>query len=281
MGSRDFSAQAALCRAPIRGGSSNGSKGYSEGNGWWSEKTSKTSNGNGHGSWWSEDKADSKGNGGNGNWWNERDPRLVGEESAKASHPSPTSSSAFAEAAMGRLAWLQAEKEAGSNEALEGWLNNAGYLSMGKENEIQHSHRTNHSEFSDAKMAQDAFRHSEAEPVMERHPEIMAVHHTGEHHTGVHHTAVHHTGVHHSAVHTGVHPTMHLSQDRSSDTSGIERSSTGRRSNPSRRTSVLEERNYQALVAERAAAEAKLQKDLRAVAPERWSEPMYQDRRGM
>lgn len=161
-------------------------------------------------------------------------------------------------------------------QALEGWLNNTGYLSMGKENEIQHSHRTNDSEFSNAKMAQDAFRHSQAEPVMERHPEITAVHHTG-----VHHSAVHHSGVHHSAVHhMGVHPTMHLSQDRSSDTSGIERSSIGRRST-SRRTSVLEERNYQALVAERAAAEAKLREDLRAAAPERWSEPMSQDRCGM
>lgn len=137
---------------------------------------------------------------------------------------------------------------------------------MGKENEIQHSHRTNDSEFSDAKMhAQEAFRHSQAEPVMERQPEITAVHHTGVHHSAVHHT--------------GVHPTMHLSQDRTSDTSGIERSSIGRRT-PLRRTSVLEERNYQALVAERAAAEAKLREDLRAAAPERWSEPMSQDRRG-
>jgi len=75
-------------------GNSNGSKGYQErsdqnsGNGWWSDKT-KSSNGNGNG-WWSEDKG-SKGydwrssdQTSAGSWTrNERDPRLVGEESAK------------------------------------------------------------------------------------------------------------------------------------------------------------------------------------------------------
>lgn len=76
-------------------GNSNGSKGYQErsdqnsGNGWWSDKT-KSSNGNGNGNgWWSEDKG-SKGydwrssDQTSGSWTrNERDPRLVGEESAK------------------------------------------------------------------------------------------------------------------------------------------------------------------------------------------------------
>lgn len=51
-----------------------------------------------------------------------------------------------------------------------------------------------------------------------------------------------------------------------------------RRATSLRRTSVLEERNYQALATERAAAEAKLRKDLRAVALERWSEPLNPER---
>lgn len=162
---------------------------------------------------------------------------------SQASHPSPSHN--FAEAALGRLAWLQAEKE-----ALEGWLSNAGYLSMDKENEIHRSHRTNdHSISSDVKMHSEAFQHSEAEPVMERHVERI-----------------------------GAMALNHLSQERHSEMLGsIETNEHDRRA-ASRRTSVLEERNYQALATERAAAEAKLRKDLRAVALERWSEPLNAER---
>lgn len=164
---------------------------------------------------------------------------------SQVSHPSPSHN--FAEAALGRLAWLQAEKE-----ALEGWLSNAGYLSMDKENEIHRSHRTNdHSIWSDVKMHSEAFQHSEAEPVMERHVERI-----------------------------GAMALNHLSQERPSEMLGpIETNEhLERRATSLRRTSVLEERNYQALATERAAAEAKLRKDLRAVALERWSEPLNPER---
>eukprot|EP00435_Cladocopium_sp_Y103_P041769 s2162_g11.t1 len=167
---------------------------------------------------------------------------------SQVSHPSPSHN--FAEAALGRLAWLQAEKE--EPRALEGWLSNAGYLSMDKENEIHRSHRTNdHSISSDVKIHSEAFQHSEAEPVMERHVERI-----------------------------GAMALNHLSQERSSEMLGpIETNEhLERRATSLRRTSVLEERNYQALATERAAAEAKLRKDLRAVALERWSEPLNPER---
>ena len=142
-----------------------------------------------------------------------------------------------------------------SEQALEGWLSNAGYLSMDKENEIHGSHRTNdHSISSDVKMHSEAFQHSEAEPVMERHVERI-----------------------------GAMALNHLSQERPSEMLGPEtnahREHLDKRGTSLRRTSVLEERNYQALASERAAAEAKLRKDLRAVALERWSEPLNPERR--
>ena len=46
----------------------------------------------------------------------------------------------------------------------------------------------------------------------------------------------------------------------------------------SRRTSLLHESSYQDLVSQRAAAKAKLDEDLRAVASERWSEPFSPER---
>ena len=47
----------------------------------------------------------------------------------------------------------------------------------------------------------------------------------------------------------------------------------------SRRASLLDESGYQNLASERAAAQAKLREDLRAVVSERWSEPLSADRR--
>lgn len=146
-------------------------------------------------------------------------------------------------------------------QALEGWLSNAGYLSMDKENEIHRSHRTNdHSISSDVKMHSEAFQHSEAEPVMERHVERH---------------------VERNVERIGAMALNHLSQERPSEMLGpIETNEhLERRATSLRRTSVLEERNYQALATERAAAEAKLRKDLRAVALERWSEPLNPERR--
>ena len=138
-------------------------------------------------------------------------------------------------------------------QALEGWLNNAGYLSMDREHEIHRNAPTHdHSISSDVKMHEPP-GHSESEPVVERDMEAGL-----------------------SPGRSNLPHLTSLSKYRSSE--GLARNETFEGRPSSRRASVLEERNYQALATERAAAEAKLRQDLRAVVSERWSEPMYAER---
>ncbi|CAK8996978.1 unnamed protein product [Durusdinium trenchii] len=126
----------------------------------------------------------------------------------------------FAEAALGRLAWLQAEKE-----ALEGWLNTAGYL---PKDDLRNSRSRINDSISQA-----------SEPVRQHLSDL---------------------------------PGLHVQKlgDRRPSSLGARRTS--------RRASLLDESGYQNLASERAAAQAKLREDLRAVVSERWSEPLSADR---
>ncbi|OLQ03180.1 ATP-dependent RNA helicase DBP5 [Symbiodinium microadriaticum] len=168
--------------------------------------------------------------------------------------PLPTSPSAsqpqlppFAEAAMSRLTWLQAEKE-----ALEGWLSNAGYLSVSDDSQVLSSPRLQAAQAAQEPTASTAStahaRHllegvkrpsSEERQPMEPERWVHGVHGPG----------------------TGQTPASSLEDGSPSTPSSARRKSSMHQS-------------YNALTAERAAAQAKLEDDIRALGLE--SSPLPQ-----
>ena len=167
----------------------------------------------------------------------------------------------FAEAAMSRLTWLQAEKE-----ALEGWLSNAGYLSVSNDSD-------------DRARSSEHVSYGAQEPTVRHHdPEGTEVSGRLQ-------------GEQLQSARASEEPQGHLPlqlaepERRANDrplhhgyatghtpTSSVE---DGAPSTPSsaRRKSFMHQTSYNTLTAERAAAQAKLEDDIKAIGLERWSDP--------
>ena len=167
--------------------------------------------------------------------------------------PLPTSPSAsqpqlppFAEAAMSRLTWLQAEKE-----ALEGWLSNAGYLSVSDDSQVVSSPRLQAAEAAQEPTA------STASPAHARHLLEGVKRPSSEERQPMEPERWVH-GVHGP---TGQTPASSLEDGSPSTPSSARRKSSMHQS-------------YNALSAERAAAQAKLEDDIRALGLE--SSPLPQ-----
>ncbi|CAE7617353.1 RH38 [Symbiodinium sp. CCMP2592] len=153
--------------------------------------------------------------------------------SPSASQPSQPVLPPFAEAAMSRLTWLQAEKE-----ALEGWLSNAGYLSVSEDSQVTSSPRPQAAQAAQEPTAPHARHHMEGvgrPSSEERHPMEPE------------------RWVNGPGFATGHTPSSSLEDGSPSTPSSA------------RRKSSMHQTSYNTLTAERAAAQAKLEDDIRAL----------------
>ena len=169
--------------------------------------------------------------------------------SPSASQPSQPVLPPFAEAAMSRLTWLQAEKE-----ALEGWLSNAGYLSVTDDSQVTSSPRPQAAQAAQAAQeptAPHARHHMEGvgRPLSEeRQPMELE------------------RWVNGPGFATGHTPASSLEDGSPSTPSSA------------RRKSSMHQTSYNTLTAERAAAQAKLEDDIRALGLESSALPHSESR---
>ena len=183
---------------------------------------------------------------------------------------SPQSSSQlppFAEAAMSRLTWLQAEKE-----ALEGWLSSAGYFSVSKGSDDSHGPSSEEVTYPRELLAGLKQLKHESHRVVEEPPGMPEPLQSLQAPSGPEdpwsqlplRLAVpgrrHERTQHHNYA-TGHTPSSSVDEGAPSTPSSV------------RRKSLTQQPSYNNLAAERAAAQAKLEDDFKAIGLERWSDP--------